>query len=203
MRTFILMLTAVCLSGCISLVSPANKLPPRYTLTALDVPANGTDYPVTLAIADARAEGALNTSRIAVRTAPNELRYLPEGEWSDRAPLLFSLLLERSFEKRDQLLAVSDRVSLPIANYTMYTDISSMHLDRTGGQPEAVVTFRLRLEAARGRVVGTSAFSARRPVAVDDTRNAAQAINDAAASATREAASWAMDLIAAEQSSAS
>lgn len=200
MRPLIFALTALSLSGCISLISPANKLPPRYTLTALEVPASGPEYAVTLAIADARAEGALNTSRIAVRTAPNELRYMPEGEWSDRAPLLFSLLLERSFEARGQLLAVSDRVSLPIADYTLHTDIASMHLDRTGAQSEAIVTFRVRLETTKGRVVGAEGFSMRRPALADDTRSAAQAINEAAAAASRDAASWAMGLIAAEQS---
>lgn len=199
MSKFVLVLTALCLSGCISLISPAKDLPPRYTLTAAPLTERGADIFATLAVADARAEGALNSSRIAVRTAPNELRYLPEGEWSDRAPLLMSLLVERSFEERGQLLAVADRVSLPISDYTVYIDMSSMHLDRTGTVPEADVVFRVRLESGRGRVLGTQRFAERREVREDTTQMAAQAINDAASVATRDAASWAMELIAKDQ----
>ncbi|NRA30405.1 MAG: membrane integrity-associated transporter subunit PqiC [Parvularculaceae bacterium] len=199
MRTALILLATASLTGCISLISPATKLPPRYTLTAQEVSAQGPKYPVTLAIADARVEGALNTSKIAVRTAPNELRYLSEGDWSDRAPLLFSLLLERSFEERSQLLAVSDRVALPIANYTVFADISEMNLDRTGAQPLGKVTFRVRIQSGGGRVLGTEGFEATRVVSGDTTRDAATAINDAAAEATRDAVTWAMGVIAADQ----
>lgn len=199
MRLPLAALIALALGGCVSLVPPASKLPPRYTLSPADAPVGGPSYDATLAIADARAEGALNTSRIAVLTAPNELRYLRDGEWSDRAPLVFSLLLERSFEAREQLLAVSDRVALPIADYTAYADISAMHVDRSGEVPVATVRFRLRIEAGRSRVLGARSFAATRPVDDATTRAAAQAINVAAAETTREAAAWAMDLIGASE----
>lgn len=199
MRTALILLATASLTGCISLISPATKLPPRYTLTADDVAIEGQKIPVTLAIADARVEGALNTSKIAVRTAPNELRYLSDGDWSDRAPLLFSLLLERSFEARSQLLAVSDRVALPIADYTVFADISEMNLDRTGPEPLGKVGFRIRIQAGGGRVLGSEGFEATRVVLGDSTRDAATAINEAAAQATREASAWAMELIAADQ----
>ena len=73
-------LAVLSVSGCINLISPAKNLPPRYTLSAADMAPEEPKIPATIAIADARVEGALNTAKIAVRTAPNELRYLADGE---------------------------------------------------------------------------------------------------------------------------
>lgn len=192
------------LSGCISLIPPASELPPRYVLTADEVEPAGPRIPVTLAIADARAEGALNTTKIAVLTAANEIRYMPDGEWSDRAPRVFSLLLERSFEERDQLLAVSDRVALPIANYTAYADIQNFQADRTKSPAVADVSFRVRLADQRGRTLGSKRFDAEETIGGNDTRATAAALNAAAARASAEVTAWALGLIEdAEASSGS
>lgn len=203
MKKFLAILPLALVGGCISLVPPANKLPPRYTLDVLDVEPSGEKLPVTLAVADARAEGALNTSRIAVLTAPNELRYLPDAEWSDRAPRIFSLLLERSFEERGRLLAVSDRVALPVADYVIYADMQAFNIDRNVEPYIADVEFRVRLETRRGRVLGASGFSAERTVSSREITANASAISEAAAQATSEAADWALELIAEEQATRS
>jgi len=188
-------LSTVLLSGCISLIAPATKLPPRYTLSAIDLEPQGEKYPVTLAVSDARAEAALNSSRIAVKTAPNELRYLQDADWSDRAPRVFSVLMERSFEETGQLLAVSDRVALPLADYVFYTDIAEMNLDRTTSSDRAVISFRARVEDNRGMVLGARRFDAERTVDGRPVSSTAAALNDAAAQATADAAAWAVGLI--------
>jgi ABC-type uncharacterized transport system auxiliary subunit len=188
-------LTAVLLTGCVSLVPPASKLPPRYTLTPLEVSPEGPRFDRTLAIADARAEGALNTSKIAVLTGDNEIRYLPEGEWSDRAPRIFSLLIERSLEEREQLLAISDRVALPIANYTLFADMQRFNIDRRNGRALAEVSFRVRLEGRAGVTLGARGFEASADVTGMETRDAARALNEAASRSTAEMAEWVMGVI--------
>lgn len=188
-------LAVLSVSGCINLISPAKNLPPRYTLSAADIAPVEPKIPATIAIADARVEGALNTAKIAVRTAPNELRYLADGDWSDRVPRLFSRLLERSLEARQQFLAVSDRVALPISDYTLYADIAALNIDRTGRISQAEVVFRMRLEASRGTVLGAEEFSDRVEAKGNTTRDAAAAINIAAGQTTKEAAAWAAELI--------
>jgi len=194
-KTFVPLVALVLTAGCVSLVPPASKLPPRYTLTPERVGEQGPEIDATLAIADARAEGAYNTSKIAVLTGANEIRYLAEGEWSDRAPRIFSLLLERSIEERDRLLAVSDRVALPLADYVLYADMQNFNIDRTREPAVADVTYRVRLEGRRGRTLGARSFSAEKVVAGRKTQEAASAINEAAAQATSETAAWALDLI--------
>jgi ABC-type uncharacterized transport system auxiliary subunit len=190
---------AALLSGCISLVPEARDLPPRYTLEALDAVPVTSRLPVTLAVADARAEGAINTSKIAVRTATNEIRYMPDGEWSDRLPRIVSLLLERSVENQGRLLAVSDRVALPLANYVIYTDIQTFEADRTIEPQQAEVTFRLRLENRTGSVIGARRFSATERLTGTDTAAVAKALNAAAAEAANEAADWAVGVIEASE----
>lgn len=192
MIRFVSLVAVFFLTGCISLVPPAKDLPPRYTLNASVVESSGTRMPVTLAIADARAEGAINTSRIAVRTAPNEIRYLPEGEWSDRVPRVFSLLVERSFEEQGRLLAVSDRVALPLADYVLFTDIQRFEAVRHDADRHVEVTFRVRLENRTGRVLAARRFDATEPMQSDDTAGAATALDAAAARATLELSEWAI-----------
>lgn len=200
MSRFVLLAAAsALLSGCISLVPPAKTLPPRYTLNAADADDPGKKLDITLAVADARAEGAINTAKIAVKTGRNEIRYMPGGEWSDRAPRIFSLLLERSFEARGRLLAVSDLVALPTADYRLYADIEELNVDRTTDPSTAQVGYRVRLETRRGEVIGARSFDADVPVTGSDTRAAASAIDAAAARAASETAAWALGLIEAAE----
>ncbi|MEO1040976.1 MAG: ABC-type transport auxiliary lipoprotein family protein [Pseudomonadota bacterium] len=200
MIRFLLALGLLTLGGCISLVPPAKTLPPRYTMTANDIAGpTGEPLDVTLAINDPRSEAAFNTSRIAVMTAPNEIRYLPDAEWADRGPLLISILLERSFEEHGRLLAVSDRVALPVADYVFYTDISQLHLDRSAEPHVARVSYRVRLENRRGRVMGAQRFEATEVLSSSDPRAAAHAIGKAAAETAEAASAWGMELIAAQQ----
>jgi ABC-type uncharacterized transport system auxiliary subunit len=189
------------LTGCISLVPKASDLPPRYTLEAEPAVPVTSRLPVTLAVADARAEGAINTSKIAVRTAANEIRYMPSGEWSDRLPRIVSLLIERSAENQGRLLAVSDRVALPLADYVVYTDIQTFEADRTASPEQVDVVFRLRLENRTGSVLGAQRFSASRPLNSIDTAGVAGALNRAAAEASGEAADWMIGVIEAAEAS--
>ncbi|MEM6913520.1 MAG: ABC-type transport auxiliary lipoprotein family protein [Pseudomonadota bacterium] len=196
----LLAVSILALGGCISLVPPAKTLAPRYTMTANEIAgSSGEPLDVTLAINDPRSEAAFNTARIAVMTAPNEIRYLPDAEWADRGPLLISILLERSFEEHQRLLAVSDRVALPVADYVFYTDISDLHLDRSAEPHKAHVSYRVRLENRRGRVLGAERFEATKVLDSSEPRAAAHAIGDAAADTAEAASAWGMELIAAEQ----
>lgn len=196
MIRFASLAATVLLTGCISLVPPAKELPPRFTLSALSVDAEGERLPVTLAIADARAEGAINTSKIAVRVAPNEIRYLPDGEWSDRVPRILSLLIERSAEEQARFLAVSDRVALPLADYILFTDIQHFEAVRHSDQESVEVTFRVRLENRTGRVLAARRFDATEPMRSDDTAGAAFALDAAAARATAELGAWVVETVA-------
>lgn len=194
-RSLFLSCVALGLTACVSLVPPARTLPPRYTLTAAPAGQSEFKLPITLAISDARAEGAINTSRIAVRTGPNEIRYLPDGEWSDRTPRIFSVLVERSIEERAELLAVSDRVALPLADYILYTDIQHFEADRTSDPAVARVVFRARLETQSKQVLSSRRFEATAPISEISTRASAAALNAAAASATSDLAQWTLSTI--------
>ena len=184
------------LTGCVSLIPPAKNLPPRYTLNAIEGSGDAQRLPVTLAVADARAEGAINTSRIAVRTAPNEIRSLPEGEWAERVPRVFSQLVEPTFEEQGRLLAVSDRVALPLADYVIFTDIQRFEAVRHLEQEVVEVKFRVRLENRTGRVLAARRFDGTEPMLSDDTAGAAAAMDTAASRAAKEMADWAIVEIA-------
>ncbi|MEM9809772.1 MAG: ABC-type transport auxiliary lipoprotein family protein [Pseudomonadota bacterium] len=201
MKLKILTLMSVALTGCISSIVPdAKSLPPRYTIDAPEAAAvPGAPIDAALAISDARSEAAFNTSRIAVMTNPNEIRYLPNAEWSDRGPRMVSLLQERSFEALGRLKAVSDRVALPVADYIFYSDISAFHVDRSVKPHVARVEFRARVETTRGNILGAQRFVQTQTLANDTTREAAVAIGDAAAAASSQAAGWAVGLIEANE----
>lgn len=59
-----------------------------------------------LVIEEPVAAGGLDTSRIAIRPKPTELKYFPNVRWTERAPKMIQTLLIESFENTGKIVAV-------------------------------------------------------------------------------------------------
>ena len=192
----LLPLCLLALPACVSLLPESGDLSPRLTLDAGEpAAAVGAPLGASLAIADPRSEAAFNTANVAVQTNPLQYEYLAGAEWTDRAPLLFGLFLERSFENTSRYTAVGDRVALPVADFTLQTDIRALHLDQTGETARAVVAFGARLTNRRGETLGTRIFRAEAPLDARNNDAAVRALNDAARQATDAAIAWVEPLV--------
>ena len=191
-----LLAALLALPACVSILPESGDLSPRLTLDAGEAGApTGAPLGATLAIADPRSEAAFNTANVAVQTNPLQYEYLAGAEWTDRAPLLFGLFLERAFENEQRYDAVGDRVALPVADFTLLTDIRAMHLDQTDRRNHAIVAYGARLTDRRGATLGSRIFRAEVPLGSRSNDAAVLALNEAARRAAEETIAWTAPLV--------
>ncbi len=191
---------AVSLTGCASLVlAGSGETPPRYTLAPVTFEESVVEaLPVRLIIADPNAEAAFATSRIAHSPAKLRYDYFEEGEWSDRAPRLFGIFLERSFENSGQILAVGDRISVPVGDYILQTDIRGFHIETRKRKKVARLEYYVRLTDGRNNTIASKLFSASEQVPTRSVGDAVTAFNAAANVAGEETIAWALANIKAQ-----
>ena len=199
LRSLLAGAAALSLSACVSLLPKGEDLEARLGLDAeYGSVVQAEPLGATLSVMDPRAEAVFATANVAVLTAPLQYEYLAGAEWTDRAPLLLGRFLERRLAGTGAFDAVGDRVSLPVADYALQTDLRAMNLDQTEGRV-AKVAYGARLTNRRGETVGTRVFRASVPVAGAGSGAVAQALNEAAAAVADETYAWMAPLIEADQ----
>lgn len=194
-RTILMGAGALSLTACVSLLPASEDLEARLGLDADAAPVpQAQALGVTLSIADPRAEDVFDTPNVAVKTAPLQYEYLAGAEWTDRAPILLELFLERRLGATEAFTAVGDRVGLPIADYTLHTDIRAMNLDRTNGN-EARVAYGARLTNRRAETVATRTFTVSVPLEGGGNGAVALALNEAATRIADDTFAWMRPII--------
>ena len=199
LKTILMGACALSLTAYVSLLPASEDLEARLGLDATYEPVpEAAPLGVTLSVADPRAEDVFDTTGVTVLTAPLQYEYLAGAEWTDRAPILLELFLERRLGAGGAFTAVGDRVGLPIADYTLHTDIRAMNLDRTGtngGGNTAEIAYGARLTNRRAETLATRTFTARVPVEGSGNGAAALALNAAATRIADETFAWLRPLI--------
>ncbi|MEM9170593.1 MAG: ABC-type transport auxiliary lipoprotein family protein [Pseudomonadota bacterium] len=188
---------AAVLSACVSVLPEADPAPARFSLQAgdyADAAAGPVDW--SLIVADPMATRAYDTVKIAVAHSAGRLDYYKGGEWSDRAPTLLRTAIVRTFENSGRILNVGGPVTMPIADYTLQTDVRAFHIDERGGGARAAAEFFIRITDRRGRVVAAKKFVADEPVDVQDPGAFAEAFNVLSSSLLRDVADWTFDEVA-------
>lgn len=201
LKKSLILLPALILGGCVSLLPDSGEQPPRLRLDP-DAAITRAAAPLDtgLVIADPSAEAVYNTFNLAVATGPYKFEYIEAAEWADRVPVLFRIYLERRFENARIATAVGDRTEMSLTSaYTLYTDIRAFHVDRTSGTEVARVSFGARLTGPRGRTLGSQVFIREVPTGSSSVERYAAALNEAAAQTTDEAVSWAQALMAEKE----
>lgn len=149
-------------AGCVSILPEAQAPKPRFHIAAADAGAlSGDALPFSLVVEEPRATRVYDTVRIAVSSAPGRIEYLGGAEWADRAPRLFQTALVQTFEDAGRILAVGDRIALPVADIVLQTDLRNMELSVEGGDRAAVVSVFARLTDGKGTVYAAKKFDAR------------------------------------------
>lgn len=158
-------LSGAMLAGCVSILPEAAPAKPRFHINAADGAAlQGEPLKFSLVVDDPRSTRVYDSVRIAVASAPGRIEYLPGAEWADRAPRLFQTAIVQTFEDAGRILAVGDRLALPVADIVLQTDIRRMELD-VEGEDAAVVSVYARLADGKGKVYAAKKFDARIAVA--------------------------------------
>jgi ABC-type uncharacterized transport system auxiliary subunit len=180
------------IGGCAGLLTARNAPPPtEYTLTVSPTfPADLPRRDWVLLVAEPVAEGALDTSRIAV-LADGRVDRLADVVWSDRATVMLQFLIVQAFQTADRLRAVgTDRDDLP-GRYLLQSALNDFQLEPEGNGYAAQVSLHARLIALPTReVAGARELSQRIPATAPSNQAAVTAFDAAVASILAELVPW-------------
>lgn len=181
---------ALMLNGCASLLLGNGETPPRFTLLPPpeETPADIMKY--RLVISDPQSEAAFDTSRISYSPEPLRFEYYTDGEWTDQLPLLWGIFLQRSFENDGRIETVGNRVSVPLGDFVLRTDIRAFNIEDRGGIVTAKVSYSAKLFNFRNEAVATRIFSESQPVSGDTLTDFVEAMNIAARRGSEETVDW-------------
>lgn len=188
-RALALGLAALVLAGCS--VLGGGDAPATYDLSApRDLGVKGGTGAQIL-IPEPTAVKAIDSDRIVVRPANQEIAYLAGSQWSDRLPRLVQLRIVEAFENTGRVRAVGRPGQNLSIDYQVVTDIRRFQLDVSGGARRAVAEVSVKLMNDRnGRVVATEVFTAEVPAASDAPPAAVAALDAALNMILAETVKW-------------
>lgn len=183
-------------SGCgaLSSLSEASEELDSYTLS----PASAAGLPVAgrghLVVELPTSAGALGTDRILIKPVPFQAQYLPDGRWSDPAPVLVQTLLVASFQNLGGFRLVGRTGAGLMPDYTLMTEVQEFQAEPAGPvTPEITVRVSLMLTLIREsdrRILATRRITATESAASDQTTLVVQAFDRALQTVLREAVLW-------------
>jgi cholesterol transport system auxiliary component len=195
-RTVLAGLSLVSLGGCsaVSALSGAARELDAYTLSPVTVdgqPAGGRAH---LVVAEASTIGELSTDRILIKPTRLQAQYLPDGRWSEPAPVLVQSLLLGSVRNRGGFRLVSRDGAGLLPDYTLLTDLNAFEAAPGGaGEAPFVVTVGWTLTLIREadrQIVGTLRVIHRAGSPSDDTGPIVSAFDVATQAALAESVAW-------------
>lgn len=184
------------LSGCGALgaVSDATARMDAYTLTPATydaVPAGGSRH---LVVELPTSAGALATDRILIKPIPFQAQYLPDGRWSEPAPVLVQTLLVASFQNAGGFRLVGRDGAGLMPDYTLMTELQAFQAEPDAATAGALtVQIKVMMTLIREedrRIVATRAFTASAEVVTDETLAVISGFDSALQSVLQQAVGW-------------
>lgn len=187
-----LLMLALSLGGCGTLLSGGDKAVPTFDLSApadFNAPRRGMGL---LVVGPPTALAVLDTERIVVEPQPGQITYLDQAQWSDRLPALFQARLIESFENGNRARSVGRAGDGLSADYTLLSDLRAFGIRTYDGGPVAVVEVSVKIVGANsGRIVAAQVFTARAPAASTSGPDATAALDQASDQVFVELVRWA------------
>ena len=149
-RTGLATTALLLVAGCNGLI-PTGPAPDLYSLTpksTFDQAMPVVDW--QLVIEEPLAAGGLDTTRIAVRPAPTELKYYADARWIERAPRMIQTLMVESFENSGSIVAVGRQTIGLRSDFNLKTELRELQAEYFDGVDQApVVRVRLNVKIVR------------------------------------------------------
>jgi len=197
---------ALVLSGCAGLTTLQNASKPTDLYQLTPKSTFGDAMPVIdgqLVIEEPTAASGINTDRIAVKPNPYLVQYLSDARWVDRVPLLVQTLIVESFENSGKVGAVGRQAIGLTADYTLFTDLREFQVELSERRPDALdVNVHLNIKIVQepqGVIIASQSFRRRVPSASRETIDVVSAFDDALGQTMRDAVTWAIETIDAEE----
>jgi ABC-type uncharacterized transport system auxiliary subunit len=144
---------AVLLSGCGSLIGPANEPGKIYVLSPNIAAGSGAVRPTwQLTVAKPEASASLATERIAI-VRGNEMDFYADAQWADGAPQLLQNFLVEALEKNG--VAAAKDVEGIKADYILQTQIHAFdaRYDQGDAPPKIEIVVSARLVAVHDSAI--------------------------------------------------
>lgn len=149
------------LAGAAALGSCSSPPPASYDLSALPIaPARAGTIRGALLISEPDAGDVLDSDRIVIRTAPEQLSYLGKAQWSERLPRLVQARLTGAFEAAKLTRSIVS--SGMVYDFQLATEIRRFEVDVTAHQARVDIAARI-VSGRNGRVIAAQVFSAQAP----------------------------------------
>lgn len=148
-----------------------------------------------MAIAEPTTVGTLDTDKLALdpAAAPGS----GQAQWADVLPKLVQVRLVESFENAGLVGSVLRGSEGAVADFQLQTDIRALQI--VGGtSPNAVFDLSAKLLNEKGRILAGRIFHKSVPLAANDPKVAAGALNEAFGAVTAELVPWTVDVLAAQ-----
>jgi len=184
---------ALCLCACTALpgLGPA---PDIYDLSPKSTFAN--DLPKVswqLVIEEPQAPGALDTTRIALKPTPLEVKYFAESRWAERAPKMVQTLMVVSFENSGKIVSVGRQAVGLRADYVLRSELRQFQAEYAEGVKLPTVRVRLNAKLIREpseEIIASRTFEQRAPVAADGIEPIVRAFDEALNKVMRQIVEW-------------
>lgn len=170
---------ALAVAGC-SVLGSSGGPPPTFDLTAAQHFPHAMRAPRgQLIVQDATALGPLDSDKIVVRPADDQLAALSDAQWSERLPRLVQVRTIQTFENARRLRAVGRPGDRMAADYQLLLDIRNFEIV-AGSAPSAEVTIAAKIAGDRsGRIIAGRVFTARVPARAAEGPPAIAALDEA------------------------
>jgi cholesterol transport system auxiliary component len=188
------------LSGCgaLSLLSDAGRELDAYTLS----PAEGTGPAASgrlhLVVELPTSGGAIGTDRILIKPVPYQAQYLPDGRWSEPAPILVQNLLVASFQSIGGFGLVGRTGAGLMPDYTLMTEVQEFQAEPavpdTGGFSLKVGMLVTLIRESDRRIVASRRIAATGSVASDETASLVAGFDRAMQAVLTETVLWTISL---------
>ncbi|GAB5469891.1 MAG: hypothetical protein Kilf2KO_29210 [Rhodospirillales bacterium] len=190
------------LGACTNLLPGSGPPPNLYRLTPKST--FEPDLPTVdwqLVLSPPEAQGAIDTTRIALAPSATRIEYYAGAGWTDRMPLMLQALMLESFENSGRIVGVGRRAIGLRSDYELRTDIREFQAEyyEHPGQAAACrgapvcadVTINAKLIYSPGRtIVATQDFTAFAPSQIDDLVNVVEAYDAALGQVLKDLVSW-------------
>lgn len=168
-RGLVLALAIAPLGACALANAGSGPAPQLFTLTV----AHPGSHEATAAkgppieVAEFSAPAALDTTRIAQQSTPNEIAYYADARWADRAPRMIQMLMVETLENSGRFDAVSPQGAGLRVDYELMGDIRQFAAvpSANGDKNEVRIDLLARLVKKDERsILASGRFSAHAPV---------------------------------------
>lgn len=151
-RRHAILASAVLLSGCGSLIGPANEPGKIYVLSPNIAAGSSARTTWQLAVAKPEASASLATERIAI-VRGNEMDFYADAQWADGAPQLLQNFLVGALEKNG--VAAAKDVEGIKADYILQTEIHAFdaRYDQGDAPPKIEIDVTARLIAVHDSAI--------------------------------------------------